>query len=157
MTETKKRNPKIFIFGAIGVFNTLFDFALYVAIQSWTGSILIANLAATSAALIGSYLLNSKLTFKAKRWTVGSFVLFVVVTLFGLWILQTAAIYLLTPFVATFPEALWKLAGPLDHAAKILAPKVLASVITIVWNFVWYNKVIFRHKDPVDDVIGALE
>lgn len=157
MVKNKKRDPKIIIFGLIGILNTLFDMGLYVAIQYMTGSILIANIVATSAALIGSYLLHSRLTFKAKRWTVHSFILFVVVTLFGLWVLQTAAIYLLTPVTAAIPEFLWKICGPLETIAKILAPKVLASVVTVVWNFVWYNKVIFKHKEPIEDVLQALD
>jgi putative flippase GtrA len=55
MTEKKqKRDKKVIIFGLIGVFNTLFDMALYVLVQYLTGSIIIANIVATSAALIGS-------------------------------------------------------------------------------------------------------
>ncbi len=159
MTKTPKpkRDRKVIVFALIGVFNTLFDMALYVLIQYLTGSIIIANIAATSAALIGSYLLNSKLTFKAKKWTAKSFILFVVVTLFGLWVLQTTAIYLLQPFVTVIPEFLWKLFGPLENIVKVLAPKVVATVITVVWNFLWYNKVIFKDKDPAEDVIRALE
>jgi putative flippase GtrA len=158
MTEKKsKRDPKIIIFGLIGIFNTLFDLALYAVIQYLTGSIIIANLAATSAAVIGSYLLNSKLTFKARKWTAKSFVLFIVVTLFGLWVLQTSAIYLLAPFTNIIPEFLWRLFGPLEHLAKVLAPKIAASIITIVWNFIWYNKVIFKDKDAGTDVLRSLD
>ncbi len=151
MTEqpNKKRDKKVIIFGLVGVFNTLFDMALYVVIQYLTGSIVIANIVATSAALIGSYLLNSKLTFKTKKWTAKSFVLFVIVTLFGLWVLQTTAIYVLNPLVDIFPESLWRLFGPFEHVVKVLAPKIAATGITVVWNYLWYNKVIFK-KDPED-------
>jgi len=154
---SKKRDKKVIIFGLIGIFNTLFDMALYVIIQNITGSVIIANVVATSAALIGSYLLNSKLTFKARKWTVKSFVLFVVVTLFGLWVLQTGAILLLTPVTDATPEFLWHLFGPFEHILKILAPKVLATVITVVWNFVWYNKVIFKDKNASEDLLRSLE
>lgn len=159
MTETprKKRDKKVLIFGLIGVFNTVFDMALYVFIQYLTGSIIIANIAATSAALIGSYLLNSKLTFKAKKWTAKGFVLFVVVTLFGLWVLQTGIIYLLTPAVDLMPAFLWHLFGPLENIAKVLAPKVVATVVTVVWNFIWYNKVIFKDKNAGEDLLRALD
>lgn len=153
----KKRDKKVIIFGLIGVFNTVFDMALYVFIQYLTGSIIIANIVATSAALIGSYLLNSKLTFKTKKWTVKGFVLFVVVTLFGLWVLQTFIIYLLTPVVSVVPAFLWRLFGPLEGIVKILAPKVVATVVTVVWNFLWYNKVIFKDKNASEDLIRALD
>lgn len=153
----KKRDKKVITFAAIGIFNTLFDMALYVVVQQLTGSIIIANIVATSAALIGSYLLNSKLTFKAKKWTVKSFVLFVAVTIFGLWVLQTGVIYLLTPVVGVIPEFLWRLFGPLEEIAKILAPKIAATVVTVVWNFLWYNKVIFKDKNASEDLIRSLD
>ncbi len=130
---------------------------LYVLINSVTHSILIANISATSAALIGSYFLNSRLTFKSKKWTFKSFALFVAVTIFGLWFLQTAVIYLISPGVELIPEALWRLFGPLETVAKIVAPKVVATVVTFVWNFMWYNKVIFKKDSTADQVIAALE
>lgn len=153
----EKRDKKVIIFAAIGIFNTVFDMALYVLVQYLTGSIIIANIVATSAALIGSYLLNSKLTFKAKKWTAKSFVLFVVVTIFGLWVLQTGVIYLLTPLVGVIPEFLWRLLGPIEGVAKILAPKVAATAVTVVWNFLWYNKVIFKDKDAGEDLLRSLD
>lgn len=153
----KKRDKKVIMFAAIGIFNTLFDMALYVLVQYLTGSIIIANIVATSAALIGSYLLSSKLTFKAKKWTAKSFVLFVVVTIFGLWVLQTGVIYLLTPLVGVIPEFLWRLLGPIEDVAKILAPKVVATAVTVVWNFLWYNKVIFKDKDASEDLLRSLD
>lgn len=153
----KKRDKKVLIFGLIGIFNTVFDMALYVFFQYLTGSIIIANIVATSAALIGSYFLNSKLTFKAKKWTVKGFVLFVVVTLFGLWVLQIGIIYLLTPVVDVVPTFLWHMFGPLENIVKILAPKVVATAVTVVWNFVWYNKVIFKDKDAGEDLLRALD
>lgn len=131
--------------------------ALYVVVQSLTGSIIIANIIATSAALVGSYILNSKLTFKSRKWTVKSFALFVAVTIFGLWVLQTGVIYLLTPLVNVVPEFLWHLFGPLQHTAKILAPKVVATAVTLVWNFIWYNKVIFKNASTEEDFISSLE
>jgi putative flippase GtrA len=154
---SKKRDKKVIIFGLIGIFNTVFDMALYVFVQYLTGSIIIANIVATSAALIGSYLLNSKLTFKAKKWTIKGFVLFIVVTLFGLWVLQTGIIYLLTPVVDIVPIFLWHMFGPLENIVKVLAPKVVATVVTVVWNFIWYNKVIFKDKDAGEDLLRSLD
>ena len=159
MTEQpkKKRDKKVIVFGLIGVFNTVFDMALYVVVQHLTGSIILANIVATSAALIGSYLLNSKLTFKAKKWTIKGFALFIIVTIFGLWVLQTGVILLLSPAVAKVPEMLWQLFGPLEGLAKTLAPKVVATVVTVVWNYIWYNGVIFKDDTKDDDFVRSLE
>ncbi len=157
MSKAKKRDLKIVIFSLIGIFNTLFDLFLYVIFFNLTHSILVANVIATSAALIGSYLLNSRLTFKSKKWTFKSFALFVAVTVFGLWFLQTGVIYLITPMVSTIPEFLWHLFGPLEATAKVVGPKIFATAVTFVWNFLWYNKVIFKKESVTDQVIASLE
>lgn len=157
MSEPKKRDLKIVIFSLIGIFNTLFDLFLYVIFFNLTHSILVANVIATSAALIGSYFLNSRLTFKSKKWTIKGFALFVAVTVFGLWFLQTGVIYLITPLVDSIPEFLWHLFGPFEATAKVVAPKIFATVVTFVWNFLWYNKVIFKKESTAEQVIASLE
>jgi putative flippase GtrA len=150
----KKRDLKLVIFSLIGIFNTLFDLVLYVIFNNLTHSILIANIIATSAALTGSYFLNSKLTFKSKKWSFKTFGLFVGVTVFGLWFLQTGFIYLVTPLVSVVPESIWHLFGFFETNAKIIVPKVASVVVTFAWNFLWYNKVIFK-KEPIEEQITA--
>lgn len=142
----------------IGVFNTLFDLVLYVFVYDATNSIIIANLVATSAALVGSYILNSRITFKSKKWTAKSFVLFIGVTLTGLWLFQTGMIYALTPVINHIPEHVWRHAGFMEHVAKTTFPKLLAVAITFIWNFLWYNKVIFKDDaDRIEEAITSAE
>jgi putative flippase GtrA len=157
MRQPKKRDLKFIIFSAIGVFNTLFDLALYVVADNLTHSIVISNVLATSAALIGSYFLNSRLTFKSKKWTFKGFALFVVVTIFGLWFLQTGIIYALTPLLHHIPEHIWRKAGGFEHTFKIVVPKLLATAVTFIWNFLWYNKVIFKGESDIEQVAIALD
>lgn len=140
----KKLGWKPLIFALIGVFNTVFDIAVYVGLRQLGWSALAANIVSVSLALVGSYLLNSKLTFRAKRWTARSFIGFVVVTLFGLWVLQTAAIYLIASWMKAIPSAFWASFGPAGHSLQLAAPKIAASGVSLVWNYVWYNKVIFK-------------
>lgn len=153
----KSQRLKFIVFSIIGIFNTFFDIALYFVIYNASKSIIIANLLATSAALVGSYLLNSKLTFKTKQWTAKSFIGFVVVTVFGLWVLQTAAIYGLTHLLKSVPENLWQHLGSFETSAKTLIPKLLATVITFVWNYLWYNKVIFKNEHPEQNALLSLD
>jgi putative flippase GtrA len=157
MAEKRSERLKFIIFSLIGIFNTLFDLALYVVFLNATKSIVVANLISTSAALIGSYILNSKVTFKSRQWTAKSFVLFIVVTVFGLWVLQTGAIYIFSHLLKSVPENIWQLAGPLEHLAKSLVPKLLATVITFGWNFLWYNKVIFKNDSRAASAALAAE
>ena len=144
MPKLTRNKLKPFIFGAIGLFNTAFDFTLYLLLLHLTHSIIIANVVSTSAALIGSYFLNSRLTFKSRQWTTANFASFVAVTLFGLWVLQTAAIYVFSNLLQHMPAHTWHIFGSLAPTAKVLLPKILATGITLVWNYMWYNKVIFR-------------
>lgn len=158
MNNPKKRDLKFVIFSAIGIFNTLFDLALYVFVYDLTNSIIVANLCSTTAALIGSYILNSRITFKSKRWTLTGFALFVAVTIFGTWFLQTGIIYALNPVIRSIPEHFWQLFGPLEHVIKTVVPKVLATGVTFIWNFIWYSKVIFKKDDDkVEESIRAAE
>jgi putative flippase GtrA len=138
---------KFLIFSAIGVFNTLVDIAIYIFVYDKSHNLIVANTVATTAGLIGSYILNSKLTFQTKTWTTKTVVSFVVVTVFGLWVLQTGTIELLSHFLTRIPEHYWQVLGPIEKLSKQLVPKLLATAVTLVWNYSWYNKVIFK-DDP---------
>jgi putative flippase GtrA len=148
---------KLIIFGLIGVFNTLFDIAVYTVIVEVEHSIILANIVSTSLALIGSYFLNSRLTFKSKKWTTRSFVLFVIVTLFGLWVLQTVAIYLIVHLLHNSMLHSWSLFGRYSHVVQQVVPKLLATGITLVWNYLWYSKAIFRQSNREENVLLALD
>lgn len=156
-TNHKQSRLKFIIFSLIGIFNTIFDIALYIAFFNVTHSIIVANIISTSAALVGSYLLNSRVTFKAKTWTARSFVGFIVVTVFGLWVLQTGAIYLVTRAQTHLPEHTWQLLGSLEHVSKTLLPKLLATAVTFVWNYLWYSRVIFKNASGQESAVLALD
>ena len=154
---TKRINVRFLIFGAIGVFNTLFDLALYVVFYNFTHSVILANVVSTSAALIGSYFLNARLTFRSKRWTASRFLLFIVVTIFGLWVLQTVVILLLNPILNRLPAAAFSWLGGLAPTARTVLPKLLATGVTFVWNYLWYGKVIFKDASKQDKELIASE
>jgi len=153
----RSQRVKLVIFSSIGVFNTLFDIVIYTVILDINHSIVIANVVSTSLALIGSYFLNSRLTFKNKHWTKRNFALFVVVTLFGLWVLQTIIIYLITHFLDGVTPSNWRAFGYFSHVAQQVLPKLLATGITFVWNYEWYSKVIFRAEPKQDKALLALD
>jgi putative flippase GtrA len=155
---TKKRSqPKFIIFSLIGFFNTAFDLVLYIVLFNATQSIILANTASTSAALIGSYFLNSRYTFRNMPWTKRRFLGFVAVTLFGLWVLQTALIALISPLLKDIPFSFWQVAGSHQKTLRTALPKILATGVTFLWNFVWYNKVIFRDQSRLTQAGIALD
>ncbi len=159
MSQQKKLSLKFIIFSTIGIFNTVFDLTLYVLIYNLSSSIIVANLVATSAALCGSYFLNSRITFKSKKWTTKSFVQFIIVTLIGLWIFQTGFIVIATPTFKHIATHIWQHSGgTLERTVITIAPKVVAVGITFVWNFLWYNKVIFKDdENHLEESIRAAE
>ncbi|HEX8182841.1 MAG TPA: GtrA family protein [Candidatus Saccharimonadales bacterium] len=134
-------------FAVIGVLNTLVDFGIYYAVFQATGSIVIANILGTSAALVFSFILNSRYTFQTRQWTVRNFALFIVVTLFGVWVLQTLAIYGFNHLLQPILSGQSALLGSYSEIVSTLLPKLLATGISLVWNYLWYSKVIFKAQN----------
>lgn len=151
-----RSRQKVLLFGLIGFGNTLFDVALYTALRSAGHSAVTANIASTSAALIVSYLLNSRFTFK-RQWSAKSFLAFLAVTLFGLEVLQTSAIVVIEHFVDRIPAADLSWLGAYRHTAVLAVPKLLATGVSFGWNFCWYNKVLFKDRPVAEEAAAALQ
>jgi putative flippase GtrA len=58
-----------------------------------------------------------------------------VVTLFGLWILQPIVITLAT--TATTPLAL-------SEPVVLMVAKLLATIVSLVWNYLMYSRFVFK-------------
>ena len=123
----------------IGVINTLVDISIYtLLVQLQILPIFLANFVSTSAGIGCSYLLNRKFTFQQQsRSGKRSFALFFVITAFGLWVLQPIVIFLVDGVLAgrnwSIPDIL-----------LTLFPKLVATGVTLVWNFVLYDKIVFK-------------
>jgi putative flippase GtrA len=61
--------------------------------------------------------------------------LFVVVTLFGLWVLQTIVINLTMPLAK-------QIVG--DQNIALLIAKLIATAVSLVCNYVLYSKLVFK-------------
>jgi putative flippase GtrA len=146
----------LLLFSLIGLLNTLFDITLYTFLRFIGQSVIASNIISVSAALIGSYLLNSQLTFKSRKWTFRSFAGFIIVTLIGLWVIQTGAIYVISAIIKQLPEYYWHIFGKPEPIIKIFLPKLLATAVSFVWNYIWYNKVIFRDRANQTNAAAAL-
>lgn len=131
----------------VGVTNTLVDIILFVLLRFAGLPITASNIISTSVALGLSLVLNKKYTFSGRaltRWTV---VLYIGVTLVGIWILQPIIIAAITNYSGT-RHLIISLAQPFDQEKLflILLPKLAATGFTLVWNYLWYNKVVFRER-----------
>lgn len=126
-------------FLCIGVLNTLVDISIYTALvaNGWL-PIFFANIISTSAGIACSYTLNRRFTFKSNASSRKMFVMFFIITAFGLWILQPIVIWSYGHIISDSQLSPW-------HYVNVLIPKMIATVVTLVWNFVLYDKLVFRH------------
>lgn len=126
-----------------GILNTTIDFGilnLLIWITGITGGPIIAPLNATSflATSANSYFLNKSWTFKTKETATGrGFTQFLIISGLGLGIntgIVVAGTSLISPLLGLSPGA-W-----------VNLMKVLATSVSMVWNFLGYKFWVFRVK-----------
>lgn len=131
-----KNKKQLERFAAVGIINTVLDFGLLFVFTSLGLPVGVANIFSTSIAFIFSFFANKNYTFKSTDANVArEMILFVIVTLVGLWVLQTIIIHLMLPFL-----------GEIFHSSSIglLAAKLLATGISLIWNYILYDKLVFK-------------
>lgn len=123
-------------YGAVGSFNTALDFGL-LFILSWLGlPVIAANIVSSTTAFIVSFVANKKFTFQTTDTNVRrEVILFVVVTLFGLWVLQSIVILATKPAIGMVID---------DENLILLIAKLAATVVTLVWNYILYSRLVFK-------------
>jgi putative flippase GtrA len=158
MTVTEEAPPKrlsslrrVGKFGIVGIFNTLIDFVLYNFFSGSVGFTLIqANILSTTVAMGFSFLGNKKLVFKKHdgHW-LHQAALFYAITAFGLYVIQTGTIHVLTE-VWFYPLHLalvfFHAIGITGHDAFLIknGAKAFGTVLSLSWNYYMYKKVVFR-------------
>lgn len=125
-------------FGIVGAANTAIDFGILFGLRALGLPVVTANIISTGTAFCFSFLANKKYTFRTTDTDIKrEIIYFVAVTLFGLWVLQTIIIQLMLVIVATLA---------LDASMKLLAAKLVATTVSLVWNYVLYSRVVFRTR-----------
>lgn len=129
-------------FVLVGGVNTITDFTiLFMLVKVFGVVVFAANIVSTSVAIAVSYLLNKNAVFGASGQTSRrQVVLFVAITLVGLWGIQTIVIAV----VSVLLHSLFALDS--HDVVVLFVAKVLATVITLVWNYVWYSRVVFKKE-----------
>lgn len=131
-----KNKSQLIRFGLVGGVNTALDFGLLFALKSIGLTAMMANVFSTSIAFVFSFFANKKYTFKSSGTNiVREMVLFVVVTLSGLWVLQTGVIWLALPHLS-------KLLG--SPEVGLLVTKLIATAVSMTWNYILYDKLVFK-------------
>lgn len=138
--ETLKKHAEKIRFGIVGVANTAVDFVLLFLLVGLGLDKIPANFISTSTAFLFSFFVNKKFTFKVSGGNAKKqFALFIVVTILGLWVLQ--------PLIIT--GVTWALgATAIDAAISLLIAKLVATVGSMIWNYLFYSRVVFK-KDAL--------
>lgn len=122
----------------VGFMNTLVDFSLLFGLVSLIGwPVFFANVSSTSVALFFSYLLNKRAVFgDTDTHNTRKIILFITVTLTGLWVLQGIILMTFQSIIGMFAH--------FNDEAILLGAKVIATAATAIWNYLWYSRVIFK-------------
>jgi putative flippase GtrA len=129
------RNKKI-RFIVVGTLNTSIDFGLLFLLKSLGLPVLTANVISSSTAFCFSFFANKKYTFQTSDTNVKrEIILFLAVTLFGLWVLQPIAIVTITHLLVN---------STLSDNIILLIAKLLATVVSLTWNYLLYSRVVFK-------------
>ena len=131
-----KNKSQLIRFGLIGAINTALDFGLLFILKSIGLMATTANIFSTSIAFVFSFFANKKYTFRSSGTNiVREMILFVAVTLFGLWILQTGVIWLVLPHLSKLLRS---------SEMGLLVAKLIATAVSMTWNYILYDKLVFK-------------
>ena len=121
----------------VGGANTLIDFAVLLGLTALGLGLWPANVVSTAVALVFSFFANRSFTFRSDAGGPRQVVLFLTVTLVGLWLLQPLVMQAFLWLCSTvFP-------GILQPTVALVFAKLAATAVTLVWNFVLYRTVVF--------------
>lgn len=123
-------------FMLVGGANTVIDFGLLFLLRALGLPTIPANVISTTSAFCFSFFANKKYTFKTTATNIKrEIILFIAVTLFGLWVLQTIVIAVVAPLLSTFI---------LSMDMALLGAKLAATIVTLTWNYIMYSRVVFK-------------
>lgn len=131
-----KKHAKKIRFALVGGGNTALDFGILFTLVFFGMDKITANYISTSIALVASFFANKSFTFKSTDGNAKKqFGLFLFITLIGLWVLQ--------PLIIS--GVAWLLSSSALPASIILViGKLLATVVTLIWNYLLYNQYVFK-------------
>lgn len=132
ITPRKKR------FSIVSSISTTIDFTILLTLTSFGFPLIGANFISTTTSFIFSFIASKKYAFRTPDHHIKrEIVLFVIITLFGIWVIQPLLIWPLQPFITGF--------GIHGMLVAIIA-KLIASLATFIWNYLLYTRLVFKKK-----------
>lgn len=135
---TSAKASKKLRFGMVGIANTTVDVVILNILVNLLGLALVpANIISTTFAMVCSFVLNKKGVFQSNDpHYARQLALFFAVTLVGIWGLQTAVVFVVYSFL--------QVVTALPLAVDMNIAKVVGILVSMVWNYTWYSRVVFR-------------
>ena len=139
MEKTLKKHAEKARFVLVGGANTALDFLVLFLLTFMGVDKFIANYFSTGFALIFSFFANKSFTFKnTSKNAKKQFILFLVITLVGLWVIQPLVIWgvsvLLAPYIT-------------NENANLFVAKIVATVASLTWNYLLYSRIVFKKTE----------
>ena len=144
MQEVVKKHADKLRFAIVGSVNTALDFSiLFILTMLFNIPKELANFISTSVSFLFSFFANKKYTFKSTSKNLKrQFLLFTIVTLFGLWVIQTIIITAITPVFTNLG---------INKPAALLISKLIATAASLIWNYTLYSRVVFKKPKNSSD------
>ena len=144
MQEIAKKHADKLRFTIVGSINTVIDFSILFTLTTlFNVPKELANFISTSVSFLFSFFANKKYTFKSTSKNLKrQFLLFTIVTLFGLWIIQTIIITAITPVFTNLG---------INKPAALLISKLIATAASLIWNYTLYSRVVFKKPKNSSD------
>lgn len=135
-SELLKKHAQKSRFVIVGGANTALDFGILFLLTFLGLDKIPSNYISTSVSLIFSFFVNKSFTFKSEGGNKKrQFVSFLIITLVGLWVLQPVIIYGFDILAADIISS---------EAVRLFVGKLLATVVTLIWNYILYARVVFK-------------
>ena len=134
----KKVDKKPIRFVLVGISNTILDFVILNVLLFCRVNILFANTISTGIAMLYSFFMNKKWTFRnSGNNYIKEVILFFIFTIIGIWVIQNGCIYLLNIVIPDLglPEVIY------NNAIKLAA-----SIPSLTWNYLTYNRFVFTNN-----------
>ena len=126
VAKSPSKNREKIRFLLVGGTNTAIDFGLLFILNTLGLPRVPSNTISTGVAFIFSFFANRNFTFSANSGNIKKQItLFIIVTLFGLWVIQPIIISLIS---------------------NLLVGKIIATAVTLVWNYLFYSRLVFKKE-----------
>lgn len=140
MDQLLKKHAEKARFALVGSANTSIDFGILFILTFFFGiDKIVANYFSTGIALMFSFFANKSFTFQHQEGDAKKqFLLFLIITLVGLWVLQPFVILVCGKLLIPYLK---------NQAINLLATKLIATIISLIWNYLLYSRFVFKKNN----------